>query len=41
MTDAVPIVYDAWGRLFTLGQASVDEMLSVCAQIEATQQRTE
>ncbi|MCH7494452.1 sugar ABC transporter substrate-binding protein [bacterium] len=37
MADAKTIAYAAWDLLFTLGQASVDEMEEVCSQIEAAQ----
>ena len=41
MSDAKLIAYDAWDRLFTLGQTSVEQMDAVCAEIEAAQQATE
>ena len=41
MNDAKRIAYDAWDRLFTLGQTSVEQMDAVCAEIEAAQQATE
>ena len=37
MVDAKSIAYAAWDLLFTLGQASVEEMEEVCSQIEAAQ----
>ncbi len=38
MADATTIAYAAWDLLFTLGQASVEEMEEVCSQIETAQQ---
>ncbi len=37
MADAKTIAYAAWDLLFTLGQASVDELEEVCSQIESAQ----
>ena len=37
MDDAKRIAYDAWDRLFNLGQTSVEQMDAVCAEIEAAQ----
>jgi multiple sugar transport system substrate-binding protein len=37
MTDAKRIVYDAWEKIFTLGQAPVDIMKDVARQVEAAQ----
>ena len=37
MAEAKTITYAAWDRLFTHGQASVDEMGEVCSQIESVQ----
>ncbi|MGH2542808.1 MAG: hypothetical protein ACRDIB_08425, partial [Ardenticatenaceae bacterium] len=37
MDAATETAYQAWDRIFTLGQGSTDEMASVCAQIEAAQ----
>ena len=37
MAEAKTITYAAWDLLFTLGQASVDEMEEVCSQIESAQ----
>lgn len=37
MAEATKIAYTAWDQIFTLGQAPVSEMASVCRQIEAAQ----
>ena len=37
MADARPLAYAAWDSILTLGQGSVDQMVDVCAQIEAAQ----
>ena len=41
MAEAQRIASAAWERIFTLGQAPVEQMQNVCLQIEAAQQRTE
>jgi multiple sugar transport system substrate-binding protein len=33
MAEVTRLVYTAWDRIFTLGEAPVDEMIDVCAQI--------
>jgi multiple sugar transport system substrate-binding protein len=33
MAEVTRLVYAAWDRIFTLGEAPVDEMIDVCAQI--------
>jgi hypothetical protein len=37
MAEVNPITYAAWDQIFTLGQAPVEQMVSVCSQIEETQ----
>lgn len=37
MAEATRLTYTAWDQIFTLGQAPVERMKSVCAQIEASQ----
>jgi hypothetical protein len=37
MDEAKRLAYAAWDQIFTLGQASVQRMRTVCAQIEAAQ----
>jgi multiple sugar transport system substrate-binding protein len=37
MAEVQPITYAAWDQIFTLGQAPVEQMASVCSQIEETQ----
>lgn len=37
MADATQYAYDAWDQIFTLGQAPVERMETVCEQIEAAQ----
>jgi multiple sugar transport system substrate-binding protein len=37
MAEARRIAYAAWDKIFTLGQASVEQMEDVCRQIEETQ----
>ncbi len=37
MDDAKRITYDAWDQIFALGQASVDQMQTVCSQIQEAQ----
>jgi len=38
MADAKRIAYDAWDRIFTLGQAPIDQMKVACRQIQDAQQ---
>jgi hypothetical protein len=38
MTDAKQIAYNAWDQIFTLGQTTLEQMESVCVQIEEAQQ---
>jgi hypothetical protein len=38
MAEARRLAYATWDKIFTLGQVSVEQMGSVCRQIEATQQ---
>jgi multiple sugar transport system substrate-binding protein len=38
MAEARRIAYAAWDKIFTLGQASVEQMKDFCRQIEETQQ---
>jgi multiple sugar transport system substrate-binding protein len=37
MTEAVDIAYETWDKIFTLGQMPVDQIDTVCQQIEAVQ----
>ena len=37
MVDAKRITYDAWDQTFTLGQASVEQMQTICPEIEQLQ----
>lgn len=37
MPDARELTYAAWDRIFTLGQAPVEDMVEVCRQIEEAQ----
>jgi multiple sugar transport system substrate-binding protein len=37
MAEVKPITYAAWDQIFTLGQAPVEQMASVCSKIEETQ----
>ncbi len=37
MAEVNPITYAAWDRIFTLGQAPLEQMVSVCSQIQETQ----
>jgi len=41
MADAIRISKTAWERIFTLGQAPIEEIQNVCLQIEATQQESD
>jgi hypothetical protein len=37
MDHAIRLAYAAWHQIFTLGQAPVEQMSSVCQQIQETQ----
>jgi hypothetical protein len=37
MADAKQITYAAWDQIFVLGQAPVEQMKTVCRQIQAVQ----
>jgi hypothetical protein len=37
MDQARGLTYAAWDQIFTLGQAPLEEMTTVCQQIEAQQ----
>ena len=37
MDEAKRLTYAAWNQIFTLGQAPVEQMRSVCQQIQETQ----
>lgn len=39
MAEARELTYAAWERIYTLGEASVDEMLEACRQIQETQEQ--
>lgn len=40
MAEARELTYAAWERIYTLGEASVDEMLEACRQIQEKQEQT-
>jgi hypothetical protein len=37
MAEATGLVYNIWDKIFTLNQASVDQIATVCRQIEEAQ----
>ncbi len=39
MTDARLLIYEAWEKIFTLGQEPVEHMIEVSRQVEAAQDR--
>jgi multiple sugar transport system substrate-binding protein len=40
MLDVIPIVREAWDRIFTVGQAPVADMAQVCQKVDAIQQKS-
>lgn len=39
MTEAIKLIYDAWEKIFTLGQEPVEYMKDVSSQVEAAQEK--